>query len=135
MKLKLKLLSKIAEVKPYSVYSAFVGGFSGNLASFLRPISNLGEWLTTLENIIRFIVISDHDGILLSLPARFCGHGIPVFHKVACFEYKNSRKLTLPLSELIKEQSLVYSINNFYKKKLKIKSKRKEKEDTKNNLT
>ena len=60
-----------------------------------------------------------HNLILLSPPARFGGLAVPIFHKIACFGYENSRKLTSPLSELIKEQSLVYSINDFQQKKLK----------------
>ena len=42
-----------------------------------------------------------------------------MFHEIASFADKNSRKLTLLLCEFIKEQSLAHSISNFQQKKLK----------------
>ena len=58
---------------------------------------------------------SEHDQILVSLLTRFGELGITIFHEIVCFEYENLRKLT-SCSELIKEQSLVYSSTIFGKK-------------------
>ena len=100
--IQLKLLSKIAESEPQSAYAAFVGGFRGKLTYFMRTISSLGESLKPLEDVIRFHFIpvitgghlcSDNERLLLSLPLRFGGLAIPLFHKDAQYEYENSRKL------------------------------------------
>ena len=70
----------------------------------MRTIPNLGELRKPTEEIIRFTFIpviagdhifSDHDPMLLSLSARFGELGIPMFHEIACFKYKNSRKINI----------------------------------------
>ena len=116
----------------------------GKLTSFMRTTPNLKELLKLLEDIICFTFIptitgdqtcSDHDQILFCLPARFGRLGIPTVHKIGCFEYKISRKLLSFFSKLIKQQSLVYTNNDFQEKKLKNEIKQKETEDTKILLT
>ena len=86
----------------------------------VRKIPSLGESLKPLEDVIRFHFIpaitgghlcSDNERLLLSLPLRFGGLAIPLFHKDAQYEYENSRKLTSSLAKLIKEQNQMYIVN------------------------
>ena len=139
--IQLKLLSKIAESEPQSAYAAFVGGFRGKLTYFLRTIPSLGESLKPLEDVIRFHFIpaitgghlcSDNERLLLSLPLRFGGLAIPLFHKDAQYEYKNSRKLTSSLAKLIKEQNQMYIVNELEIKSIKgnIKTEKEERHKT-----
>ena len=125
---QLKLLSKIAESEPQSAYAAFIGGFKGKLTYFMRTIPSLGESLKPLEEVIRFYFIpaitgghlcSDNERLLTSLPIRFGGLDIPCFHNEAIYEYENSRKLTSSLSELIKEQNQIYTIDELDVKTVK----------------
>ena len=77
----------------------------------MRTTPFLGELLKPLEDVIHFNFIpaingghlcSDNDRILLSLPVRFGGLAIPLFYNDAKYEYENSRKLTSPLTQSIK---------------------------------
>ena len=106
--------------EPQSAYSIFVCGFKGKLTYFMRKIPSLGELLKPLEDVIRFKFVaaitsghqcSDNDSILLFLPVRFGGLAIPMFHNDARYEYENSRKLTSLLTQLIKDQHQIYSVN------------------------
>ena len=82
----------------------------------------------TLEGIIRFKFIpfitgvhicSNDKRLLLSLAARFGGLGILLFHENADIEFENSRKFTSSLTELIRNQSVLYSGNGIEQKKIK----------------
>ena len=126
---QLKLLSIIAESEPQSAYSAFVGGFKEKLTYFMRTIPPLGRSLKSLEDVIRFNFIpaitgghlcSDNERILLFLPVRFGGLAIPLFHNDAKYEYENSRKLTSSLTQLIKDQYQIYSVNETEQKSIKL---------------
>ena len=73
-----------------------------------------------LEDIIRFKFIpsitggqicSNDERVLLLLWTRFGGLGISLFHENAGTESENSRKLTSKLTNLIKGQSILYSMN------------------------
>ena len=57
--------------------------------------------------------------VLLSLPTRFSGLGVPLFHENAVIEFENSRKLTSPLTDLIKNKSVLYTVNGTEQKKIK----------------
>ena len=66
----------------------------------MRTMPSLGELLKPLEDLIRFNFIpaitdghlcSDNNPILLSLPLRFGGLAIPLFHNDAKYEYENSK--------------------------------------------
>ena len=46
---QLKILSKSAESEPRSAYSAFVGGFKGKLAYYMRIIPCIKDYLMSLE--------------------------------------------------------------------------------------
>ena len=101
---QLKLLSKIAESEPQIAYSAFVCGFTEKLTFFMETIAKLRKLLKLLEDIVHFIFIpeiigdhicSDYYLILLSLSSEFGALGIPIFHEIACSEYKNSKKINI----------------------------------------
>ena len=61
--------------------------------------------------------MSDSDCILLSLPVRFSGLAIPQLD--VKYEYENSRKLILSLTQLIKDQCQIYSVNEAEQKSIK----------------
>ena len=129
---QLKLLSIIAESEPQSAYSAFVGGFERKLTYFMRTIPSLGELLKPLEDVIRFNFISEitgghlcsdtgiDDHILISLPVRFGGAAIPLFHNDAKYEHEKPRKLTSSLIQSIKNQYQIYSVNEKEQKSIKL---------------
>lgn len=89
------MLSKIAESESQSAYSAVAGTFTRKLIFFMRTISNLGNLLKPLEDMIRFTFIFSiigghicchHDRIIPFRLARFGGLGIPKFHEIACLD-------------------------------------------------
>ena len=74
-----QLLSKIAETKPQSTYSATVSGFKSKLRYSIHTIPDISELILPLEHTVRQKLIptitggqtgSDNEGILLSLPTR-----------------------------------------------------------------
>ena len=143
---QLNLLSKIAESKPQSAYSAFAGGFKGKRTYYMRTIPCVKDYLIPLEEIIHFkFILSITDGHICSndervppsLPARFGGLGIPLFHENTGVEFENLRKRTSSLMDLIKDQSVLYSVNRIEKKKIKttIKTKRENTNKTANTGT
>ena len=100
---QLLLLSQIAQLEPQAAYSAFVAGFKRKLTCYLITIPDIKEHLDLLQETIRNQFIpaitgdkqcSNDESVLLSLPARYGGLGIPIFHSIAAFEYKNSSKIT-----------------------------------------
>ena len=47
----------------------------------------------------------------VSLPVRFGGLEIPLFHNDPKYEYENSRKLTSSLTQLVKDRYQIFSVN------------------------
>ena len=101
----------------------------------MRTVPKLGDLMTPLESIIRLKYIpsitgghicSDDERKLPLLPTRYGSLAISLFHKIASFEYENSKKLTIFLSQIIKDQSKVYHVNEMDHRKIKsgIKSER-----------
>ena len=122
---QLKLLSKIEEFVPQSAYSVFVGGFKGKLTYYVRTIPCIEDYLMLLEEVSRFKFIpsitgrhicSNDELVLLSLSTRFSG----LIHENAVIELENSRNFTSSLTDLIKSQSVLYSVNKIEQKKIKI---------------
>ena len=62
---------------------------------------------------------SYNDCILPSLPVRFGRLAIPLFHNDVKYKYENSRKLTLSLTKLTKDQYQIYSVNETEQKSIK----------------
>ena len=91
--------------------------FKEKLTYFKRIALSLGELLKALEDVIRFHFLpaitgghfcSDNERILLSLPVRFGGLAIPLFHSDGKYEYENYRNLTPSLTQLIKYHYQTY---------------------------
>ena len=70
----------------------------------METIAKLRKLLKLLEDIVHFIftpeiigdhICSDYYLILLSLSSEFGALGIPIFHEIACSEYKNSKKINI----------------------------------------
>ena len=113
---ELNLLRKISKSEPQSAYSAFVGRFKGKRTYYVRTIPCIKNYLMPLDEGIRFKFIpsitgehicSNDERVQLLLSARFCGLGIPPLHENAGVEFKNLRKLTSSLTDLIKDQSVL----------------------------
>ena len=60
---------------------------------------------------------------LLSLPARYGGLAIPVFHEQAEVEYINSRRITTELTSLITDQQMECTVDEVAIKKIKLQIK------------
>ena len=104
----------------------------------------LGDLLKPLENVILFNFISaltgrhlflDNDHILLSLPVRFGGLAIPLFHNDAKCEYENSRKLILSQTQSVKVQYQIYLVNKMEQRSIKANIKINKEERYKTILT
>ena len=77
----------------------------------MRTIPCIKDCLIPLEEVIRFKlgrICSNGESVLLSLPTRFGGLGISLFDENAGIQFEYSRKLTLSLTDLIKDQSVLY---------------------------
>ena len=105
----------IAKTQPQAAYLAFASGFKSKLY-FLRTIPNIRHLLLPVERTIRnnftpavteCHLSSDKERVLISLPTRYGGLAIPIFHETAEIEFMNSGKITSELTALIKK---VYSI-------------------------
>ena len=86
----------------------------------MRTISEISHHLVSLEETLRnrFIpaitsghICNDTERKLLFLPTRFGGLAIPIFYDQASTEYSNSRKLTVQLARLLKNQVNQYTVH------------------------
>ena len=111
---ELTILPTIGKTHQQAAYLAFASGFKSKLY-FLRTIANIRHLLMPVERTIRkkFIpavtrchICSDKERVLISLPTRYGGLAIPIFHETAEIEFMNSSKITSELTALIKK---VYS--------------------------
>ena len=98
----------------------------------LKPIED------TIRN--RFIpaitgghICNEEERKLLSLPTRFGGLAITIFHEQAEVGYKNSRRITTELTSLITVQQVEYTVDELAIKKMKLEIKN-EKENTYKNI-
>ena len=94
----------------------------------MRTIPSLVELLKRLEDLIRFNFIpaitsrhlcSDNNHIL-PLPVRFGGLAILLFHNDAKYENENSRKLISSLTQSLKNQYQIHSVNETDQKLIKL---------------
>ena len=100
---QLTISSTIAETQPQAAYSAFVSAFKNKINYFLRTIPNIFHLLLHLERTIRnkFIpavtegyICNDKERVLISLPTRYGGLAISIFHETAKIEFMNASKIT-----------------------------------------
>ena len=123
-------MSTIAESQPQATYSAFVSGFKNKSSFFMRTIPNISNLLIPIEDTIRnqFIpaitggfICNEEDQRLLSLPTRYRGLAIPIFHEQADVEYNNLRRITVELTSPITVQQMKYTVDEpGIKKKIKL---------------
>ena len=108
MTMKLKKLSKIGETEPHAAYAAFIHGWKHKWTYLSRTIVDIGELMRPLENCIRYSFIpaitnghkcNDEERLILMLPPRLGGLGIPNPVTSADQEYNNSLKVTSALAE------------------------------------
>ena len=88
----------------------------------MKTIQCIHDYLMPLEEETRFKFITSIAGghtcttderVLRSLPRKFGGFEIPLFHENADIEFENSTKLTSSLIDLIKDQSVLHSVCGF----------------------
>ena len=112
---QLTVLSKIAKMELQAAYVAFVSGFKHKLTYYIRTMSNIKHHLTQLDSFVDNVFIpSITDGhictaderLLLSLPVKRGGLGIPIFSAVADHEFANSRIATEQLVEMDDEHRM-----------------------------
>ena len=115
---KLNIFSTIAEIQQQAAYLAFASGFKSKFHYVLRTIPNIRHSLLPLERTIRkkFIpavtgccICSDKERVLISLPTRYGGLAIPLFHETAEIEFINSSKIASELTALIKKFTVRYN--------------------------
>ena len=103
MTIELKKLSKIGETEPHAAYAAFTHGWKHKWTYLSRTIADIGELMGPLENCIRYSFIpaitnghicNDEERLILTLPPRHGGLGIPNPVTSADQEYNNSLKVT-----------------------------------------
>ena len=111
---QIKELSKIAKSEPQSAYTCFTGGFKHKLTYFMRTIPDLENVLSPLDVLIENEFIpaiteghccSQDERLLLSLPVRLGGLGIPIFSELCEREYKTSQGATKQLVDNIIDQA------------------------------
>ena len=92
-------LADIAKTEPHPAYAAFIAGFCGRLHYFIRTTSNLSTILHELDQVITNelipaitdgLVVSSEERVLLSLPVKLGGLGVPIFAESCKTEYQNS---------------------------------------------
>ena len=119
---QLQLLTIIAESEPQSAYSAFVGGFKRTRTYFL--LASIRRVVTTIRRYYPAItgghLCLENECILLSLPVRFGGLAIPLFYNDVKYKYEISRKLAFSLTQSIKNQYQIYSVNETEQKSIKL---------------
>ena len=99
--------------------AAFVSGFKNKLSYFVRTIPDISNLPLPIEDTIRnrFIpaitgrrICNEEERKLLSLPTRYGGLAIPIFHEQAEVEYNTSRRITTELTSLITVQQMKYTV-------------------------
>ena len=122
------MLSTVAESQPQAAYLRFVSGFKNKLSCFMRAIPDISNLLIPIEDTIRnwFItaitggrICNEEEWRLLSLPTRYEGLTIPIFHEQAEVEHNNSQRITAELTRLITVQQMEHTVDGLAIKKIK----------------
>ena len=111
---EVKTLSQFAVTQPHAAYSAFTHSLSSHWTYLCRTMPGVAPLFQPVEDVIRTKLIpamlgrtapGDPERAILALPARLGGLGLtnPVLSNDS---YDQSLKLTAPLVEQIKQQSL-----------------------------
>ena len=148
---EIEVLSQIAKVEHQAAYCCFTTGFKHKVTYLMRTTPNINEELRGLDDAINNKLISfftenklcgNDERLLLSLPTKLGGMGIPVFFEIANIEFQNSSLLTKEHVSLIARQETLYGIQKETINNIKKKIKRDRQEynqeklnDTKSRLT
>ena len=98
----LKELAKIARSEPQAAYSAFTSGFKHKMTYFMRTIPNIENEMADFDKIIDQELLpaiteghnfSADERLLISLPVRMGGLGIPIFADLCGREYIASKNI------------------------------------------
>eukprot|EP00794_Sanderia_malayensis_P019271 gene19271-biopygen16156 len=81
-----------------------------NISEFLQPFDKVIDD-TFIPAITEGHICSKDERLLLSLPVKLGGLGIPIFSQLSKIEYQNSRKLTEQSSSKIKDQTTEYQLD------------------------
>ena len=117
---KIKLLSNIAKSEPQAAYAAFVSGFKHKFTYHIRVIPDISDLLKYVDDIIdtQFIpaitdghYCSPDERLLLALPVKMGGLGIPILSQISKIENKNSINYSEALSKKIIHQDMYSRIN------------------------
>ena len=116
---KIEVLSQIAKVEPQAAYCCFTAGFKHKVTYLMHTTPNISEELRRLDDAINNKLIpfftenklcGNDERLLLSLPTKLGGMGIPVFVEIANIEFENSSLLTKENVSLIARQETTYGI-------------------------
>ena len=108
MTVELEKLSKIEETEPHAAYAAFTHRWKHKWTCLSRAIADIGELMGPMENCISYSFIpaimnghicSDEKRLILTLPPRLGGLGIPNPVTSADQEYINYLKVTSAFAE------------------------------------
>ena len=134
-KQQIEKLADIAKCEPQADLASFTCGLKHRFTYYLRSIPDMENFMQPVEDAIRFKLIpnltdghhcSDNERLLLSLPPRLGGLGIPILTKIASEEYQFSKMVTKPLSMKIHcQEKNVGNIETEIKKKKKNEIRRK----------
>ena len=123
---ELILLSEIAKIEPHAAYCCFVNGYKHKLTYYMRTIPEISHLLIPIEDVIRTkfipaitngVFVSDEERIILSLPPKYGGLGLPIFPKISNDEYANSVYITTKLTDNIVNQNYRYEGDSELNKK------------------
>ena len=104
------------------------------MSHFMRTISDICNLFIPIEDTIRNwsisaitdgCVYSEEERKLLSLPTRYGGLAIPIFHEQAKVGYSNSERITTEPMALITVQEMEYTVDELAIKKIKLEIKNK----------
>jgi len=134
---QIKELTNIAKCEPQAAYSAFISGFQHKMNYYIRTIPNLSNLLKPLDDVLTqsFIpaiteghILSELDRKLISLPVRYGGLNIPIYHDLCVKEYEKSCKTTQLLTNNIINQEKQY-VHDFSQENLIAKQVRKQRDE------
>ena len=89
---EIEVLSQIAKVEPQAAYCCFTAGFKHKVTYLMRTTPNISEELRRLDDAINNKLIpfftenklcGNDERLLLSLPTKLGGMGIPAFSEIA----------------------------------------------------
>ena len=119
-------ISEIAKIEPHAVYSFFTHGLKHRYTFLMRTIPSIDKHLQRLDDAINnFITIhlrghhfTELERDLIALLAKLIGLGIIIPSKISNSQYQNSRMITEQLTNDVKNQQHVSTIDQKHIQKL-----------------